>query len=160
IGNQEGVWEVDNAMGINGTLNQGFFPIFLKPRAERGLGVNEVIAQLRPKLAQVVGIRVFMSNPPPINIGGLQSRRQYQFSLQSTDVSQLYTYAAVLEDRIRKLPGFEDVSSDLQIRNPQARVHIDRDRVAALGLTVSQVETALYNAYGTRQVSTIYAPSN
>jgi HAE1 family hydrophobic/amphiphilic exporter-1 len=120
-----------------------------------------VIAGLRPKLAQVPGVRAFLVNPPPINLGGGgQNRALYQFTMQNTDTAELYTWAPVLEARIRQLPGFEDVSSDLQINNPQVTVEMDRDKLSALGLTATQVETALYNAYGTRQVSQIFAPSN
>ena len=116
---------------------------------------------LRPKLAQIPGLRVFMTNPPPINLGGQQGARSlYQFTLQDTDTTELYQWAPMLEDKIRQMPGFEDVSSDLQLNNPQVSVEMDRDKVATLGLTVNQVETALYNAYGTRQVSQIYAPNN
>jgi HAE1 family hydrophobic/amphiphilic exporter-1 len=102
-----------------------------------------------------------MVNQPPINLGGQQGARSlYQFTLQDTDTAELYRWAPVFEQKLRELPGIEDVSSDLQIRNPQIQVDMDRDKIAALGLTVNQVETALYNAYGTRQVSQIYAPNN
>jgi HAE1 family hydrophobic/amphiphilic exporter-1 len=84
----------------------------------------------------------------------------YQFTLQDTDTETLYRAAPVLEDRLRRLPGLADVTSDLQVRNPQISVKLNRDKIAALGLTVDQVETALYNAYGTRQVSQIFAPNN
>jgi HAE1 family hydrophobic/amphiphilic exporter-1 len=157
---QEGIEVFNAGVGISGPLNQGIFAATLKPRSERRLSVDEIIAQLRPKLAQVVGMRVFMSNPPTINVGGGQGRSQYQLALQDIDTSELYTYAPILEERIRNLPGFEDVTSDLQLKNPQVRVQIDRDRLATLGLTADQVETALYSAYGSRQVSTIYAPNN
>ena len=133
----------------------------LKPRAERTLSVDQVIAELRPKVAQVPGMRVFMNNPPPINLGGQQGARSpYQFTLQDTDTDELYRWAPLLEDKMRQLPGLEDVSSDLQVKNPQIQIDMNRDRISALGLTVNQVETALYNAYGTRQVSQIYAPNN
>jgi HAE1 family hydrophobic/amphiphilic exporter-1 len=124
------------------------------------LSADEVAAELRPKLARVLGLQIFMSNPPPLSIGGLNTRSQYQFTLQGTDTDELYRYAPILEDRVRRIPGLEDVSTDMQVRNPQVRLNLDRDKIAALGLTVNQVETALYNAYGTRQVSTIYAPNN
>ena len=132
----------------------------LKPRAERALSVDQVIAELRPKLSQVPGVRVYMVNQPPINLGGQRARSLYQFTLQDTDTAELYHWAPILEAKVRELPGIEDVSSDLQLKNPQIRVDMDRDKISALGLTVNQVETALYNAYGTRQVSQIYAPNN
>jgi HAE1 family hydrophobic/amphiphilic exporter-1 len=102
-----------------------------------------------------------MVNQPPINLGGQQGPRStYQFTLQDTDTSELYRAAPLLEDKIRDLPGIEDVNSDLRLNNPQIRIQMDRDRISALGLTANQVETALYNAYGTRQVSQIYAANN
>jgi HAE1 family hydrophobic/amphiphilic exporter-1 len=143
-------------------VNRGNLSIDLKPRADRKLAADDIIAGLRPSLAQVPGIRVFMNNRPPINLGsgGGGGRSLYQFTLQDTDTNELFRWAPVLEDKIRQLPGFEDVTSDLQLKNPQIKVTMDRDRIAALGLTVRQVETALYNAYGARQVSTIFAPNN
>jgi HAE1 family hydrophobic/amphiphilic exporter-1 len=144
-----------------GGLNTGRLSIDLKPRAERKRSVDQIIADLRPKVAQVPGIRSFMINQPPINLGGqMGARSLYQFTLQDTDTAELYQWAPVFEAKVRELPGFEDVSSDLQVKNPQVQVTMDRDKISALGLTVNQVETALYNAYGTRQVSQIYAPNN
>jgi HAE1 family hydrophobic/amphiphilic exporter-1 len=152
-----------NIAGYTSQLNQGNtgrLNIDLKPRAER-LGVDQIMAELRPKLAQVPGVRAFVTNPQTINLGGQQGARSvYQFTLQDTDTDELYKWAPILEDKIRQLPGLADVSSDLQVKNPQIRLDVDRDRVSQLGLTVNQVETALYNAYGSRQVSQIYAPNN
>jgi HAE1 family hydrophobic/amphiphilic exporter-1 len=124
------------------------------------LSAEQKMASLRPQLSRIPGLRVFISNPPPISIGGLNTRSQYQFTLQDTDTDELYRWAPILEDKVRQLPGLEDVSSDLQVKNPQIQIDMDRDKISALGLTVNQVETALYNAYGTRQVSQIYAPNN
>ncbi|HEV3062389.1 MAG TPA: efflux RND transporter permease subunit, partial [Vicinamibacterales bacterium] len=144
-----------------GGLNNGRFNVDLRSHAVRKRSVDEIIAELRPKLAQVPGIRAYMINQPPINLGGQQGARSlYQFTLQDTDTAELYKYAPLLEAKVRELPGIEDVSSDLQIKNPQVEVKLDRDKISALGVTVNQVETALYNAYGTRQVSLIYAPNN
>jgi hydrophobic/amphiphilic exporter-1 (mainly G- bacteria), HAE1 family len=144
-----------------GGLNQGRLSIDLKPRTERKRSVDQIMAQLRPKLAQVPGVRVYMVNQPPINLGGQQGARSlYQFTLQDTDTAELYKWAPVLEAKVRDLAGIEDVSSDLQIKNPQIQVDLDRDKISSLGLNINQVETALYNAYGTRQVSQIYAPNN
>jgi HAE1 family hydrophobic/amphiphilic exporter-1 len=145
--------------GMTGA-NAGRVNIDLKPRAERALSADQVIEELRPKLARVAGVRVYLTNPPPINIGGMRTRSLYQFTLQDTDTAELYRTAPVLEEKIRQLPGLEDVSSDLQIKSPQVQVDLDRDRIAALGLSVDTVENTLYNAYGTRQISTIYAPNN
>ena len=144
-----------------GDLNTGQISVDLKPRAERKRSVDQVIADLRPKLAQVPGVRVFLVNRPPINLGNQGPQRSlYQFTLQDTDTDELYHWAPILEDKLRESPGLEDVSSDMQIKNPQIRIDMDRDKISALGLTVNQVETALYNAYGTRQVSQIFAPNN
>jgi HAE1 family hydrophobic/amphiphilic exporter-1 len=147
--------------GSAGSTNSGRIGIDLKPRSERALSVDGVIAGLRPKLAQIPGIRVYMVNRPPISLGGnMGARSLYQFTLQDTDTAELYQWAPVLEAKLRELPGLEDVSTDLQIKNPQIWVDMDRDKIAALGLTANQVESALYNAYGTRQVSQIYAANN
>jgi HAE1 family hydrophobic/amphiphilic exporter-1 len=145
-----------------GASNSGRIWVELKPRAERKLSVDQTIAELRPKLAQVPGLRVYMNNQPPINLGGGGggARSLYQFTLQDTDTDELYKWAPILEEKIRQQAGFEDVSSDLQLKNPEVTVELDRNRASALGLTANQVETALYNAYGTRQVSQIFAPNN
>ncbi len=142
------------------SVNTGRMFIELKPRADRQLTSDEVIESLRPKLATVAGIRVFLQNPPAIRIGGMQSRSLYQFTLQGPDTAELYEAAPKLEARLRRIPGLEDVTSDLQIKNPQVNVSMNRDQIAALGLTANQVESALANAYGSRQVSTIFAPNN
>jgi HAE1 family hydrophobic/amphiphilic exporter-1 len=132
----------------------------LKPRAERRLSADEVIQELRPKLAVVPGIQAFLQNPPPIRIGGSLTKSQYQFALQSPDTAQLFKYVPILESRLRELPELQDVTTDLQIKNPQLNVLVDRDRAAALGVTSQQVEEALFTAYASRQISTIYAPNN
>jgi HAE1 family hydrophobic/amphiphilic exporter-1 len=148
------------AVGSTVSSNIGRMFIRLKPRNERSLSADEVIQELRPKLATVPGIRVFMQNPPPINVGGLLAKSQYQYTLQSSDTSELYKYAPVLEAKLRGLPGFLDVTSDLQIKSPQIYVRIDRDKASALGLSAGQVEDALYSAYSSRQISTIYGQTN
>ena len=140
--------------------NAGIISIRLKPREERDLSADEVIAELRPKLAQIPGLRSYLQNPPSISLGGRASRALYQYTLQSPDTNELYTSAQTLLDKVKKLPGFVDVSTDLQITNPQIAVDINRDRAASYGLTASQIEDALYTAYGSRQVSQIYAPNN
>jgi HAE1 family hydrophobic/amphiphilic exporter-1 len=151
------------AIGNNGgALNTGRIWVELKPRAERTLTVDQVIASLRPKVGQIPGIRAFMTNQPPINLGAGQGgqRALYQFTLQDTDTAELYKWAPVMEEKMRGLPSLEDVSSDLLLKNPQVTVEMDRNKVSTLGLSANQVENALYNAYGTRQVSQIYAPNN
>jgi HAE1 family hydrophobic/amphiphilic exporter-1 len=147
--------------GGGGQLNTGRMGIDLKPKSERTRSVDQIIAELRPQVAKVPGVRVFMVNQPPINLGGQQgSRSVYQFTLQDTDTAVLYKSAPLLEARIKEIPGIEDVNSDLRLNNPQIQVDLDRDRISTLGLNVNQVETALYNAYGTRQISQIYASNN
>jgi len=132
----------------------------LKPRSKRKLNADEVIQELRPKLAKVPGIQVFLQNPPPIRLGGQLTKGQYQFSLQSPEIKELYEHAPKLEAKIRELPGLQDVNSDLQIKNPQVNIEIDRDKASALRVTANQIEDALYSAYGARQISTIYTPIN
>jgi hydrophobic/amphiphilic exporter-1 (mainly G- bacteria), HAE1 family len=150
-----------SAVGAGGrTVNQGRLIMHLKPRSERDLSADEVATSLSRKLAAVPGIRVFIQNPPVINIGGRSSKSVYQFTLQSSDIEALYQGAAALEQRLHDVPGLIDVTSDLQIKNPEVRVSINRDRAAALGIDVNQIESALYNAYGARQVSTIYTPND
>ena len=147
--------------GGGGQLNTGRMGIDLKPKSQRTRSVDQIIADLRPQVAKVPGVRVFMINQPPINLGGQQGARSvYQFTLQDTDTAVLYKSAPLLEARIKDIPGIEDVNSDLRLNNPQIQVDIDRDRVSSMGLTVNQVETALYNSYGTRQISQIYAANN
>ncbi|MGA2463652.1 MAG: efflux RND transporter permease subunit [Thermodesulfobacteriota bacterium] len=149
--------------GASGTIvagNTGQVTIRLKSRSERRLSVHQIIQALRPKLAKIPGLRVFLQIPPPISIGGMMTKSQYQFTLQSPDTNQLYRHAALLEVKIRELPELQDVTSDLQITNPQVNVEINRDRASALYVTAKQVEDAFYTAYGSRQISTIYAPSN
>jgi len=141
--------------GGGGTSNQGRLFIRLKPRSQRRLSADEVIRELQPKLARVPGIRAYLINPPVISVGGRVSKSQYQYTLQSTDIAGLYQGAQELLNRLASAPELQDVTSDLQIKNPQVHVEIDRDRAAALGVSVYQIEEALLDAYGTRQVSTI-----
>ncbi|MBN4000650.1 efflux RND transporter permease subunit [Nostoc sp. LPT] len=148
------------AGGPNASANAGRILIELKPRHERHLSADQVVQELRPKLLVVPGIKVFLQNPPAINVGGQQTKAQYQFTLQTPNIQELYQYAPALEEKLRSLSDLQDVNSDLQIKNPQVKVDINRDQASALGLTANQIETALSNAYGTRQVSTIYAPDS
>jgi HAE1 family hydrophobic/amphiphilic exporter-1 len=146
--------------GGGGTTNNGRLFIRLKPRAQRKLSADQVIASLQPKLSRVPGIRVYLNNPPVISVGGRVAKSQYQFTLQSADMPALYEGATALLQRVQKEPGLQDVTSDLQIRNPQVLVQIDRDKAAALGVTAMQIERALYDAYGGAQASTIFTPND
>jgi HAE1 family hydrophobic/amphiphilic exporter-1 len=143
--------------GSGGTLNSGRMFMRLKDRPPRKLSVTQVIQELRPKFAQMPGMNVYLRIPPLINVGGQQSKGLYQYSLQDTDVKELFHWAPILTDKLAHEPGFQDVTTDLQIAAPQVNVEIDRDKAAALGVTPQQIENGLYDAYGERQSSTIYA---
>ena len=158
--NVDSISSTAGAGGPQATGNVGRVMIVLKPRSKRRLNADEVIQELRPKLAKIPGIQTFLQNPPPIRIGGMMTKAQYQFTLQSPEVKELYQYTPVLEAKIRELPGLQDVTSDLQIKNPQVNIEINRDKASALRVTASQIEEALYSAYGTRQISTIYTSIN
>jgi HAE1 family hydrophobic/amphiphilic exporter-1 len=145
--------------GRSSGSNQGRLFIGLKDRDHR-LGVEDIIKELRAKFAKVPGIVVYMQNPPAIQIGGRVSKSLYQFAMQSSDIATLYPAAEQLVDEARKSPLLQDVTSDLELGNPQASVEIDRDRASSLGVSVRDIENALYNAYGSGQVSTIYTPTN
>ncbi len=148
------------AGGPNGTGNTGRVYMRLKPRSQRKLTADEVIQELRPKLAAIPGINVYLQNPPTIRLGGSLSKSLYQFTLQDADIKELYEWAPKMESRLKQLPGLQDVTSDLQITSPQVVVDIDRDKALALDVTADQIENSLYNAYGQRQISTIYTPTN
>jgi len=148
------------AGGPNSTGNAGRVYMRLKPRSQRKLTADEVIQELRPKLAAVPGINVYLQNPPTIRLGGTLSKSLYQFTLQDADIKELYEWAPKMESRMKQLPGLQDVTSDLQITSPQVVVDIDRDKAQALDVTADQIENSLYNAYGQRQISTIYTPTN
>ena len=152
---------VDHFMSTvgGGTMNQGRVSLRLKPRGSRP-AADAVIRELMPKLNNIPGIRTYLQVPPVIRIGGRTTKTQYQFTLQSADIQALYDNAAKLEAALRRLPTLQDVTTDLQIKNPQVSVRIDRDRATSLGVSVQQIEQALYDAYGSRQVSTIYTPNN
>ncbi len=122
--------------------------------------INEVMQELRMKLGKVPGISVYLRNPPPIQIGGDVTESPYQLTLQSPDTEELYRVATGFEQQMAGLASIQDVTSDLEIANPQVDVKLDRDKASALGVTAEQVENALYTAYGQRQISTIYAPND
>jgi HAE1 family hydrophobic/amphiphilic exporter-1 len=143
-----------------GGANTGTVFARLKPRSERKLSSDQVIDELRPKLAQIPGIRTYLQNPPAIRLGGMLTKSQYQYTLQSTDQAELYRAGKALEEKLHGIPDLQDVTSDLQLSNPQITVAIDRDKASSLGVTALQIESALYNAYAGRQISTIYAPNN
>lgn len=158
--NIEGFMSSVGAGGPRPTANTGSLFIRLKPQRERPLSADEMIRVLRPKLAVVPGINVYLRNPPPISIGGQTTAAQYQYTLQDTDLEELYRWTDTLLARFRLLPGFVDVTSNLNNRSPAVALEVDRDKLAALGLSFGQVEDALQNAFSARQISTIYGSNN
>ena len=147
------------AGGPNVTANYGRLFIALKPRKDRE-SATVVMARLRQKATQVPGMQAFFQGIQNLNIGGRPSKSQYQYTLQSGDTESLYRLAPEMRGKIAKVPGLLDVTTDLYIKNPQMTVDIDREKAAVYGVTVDQVRNQLYNAYGARQVGTIYMPSN
>jgi HAE1 family hydrophobic/amphiphilic exporter-1 len=147
------------AGGPNTTANYGRFFIALKPKKERD-HLNSIIARLRAKARQVPGMQAFFQPIQNLNIGGRISKAQYQYAMQSGDTESLYRLAPEMRDKIEKIPGLLDVTTDLYIKNPQMTVDIDREKAMVYGVTVDQVRNQLYDAYGARQVGTIYMPSN
>jgi HAE1 family hydrophobic/amphiphilic exporter-1 len=156
---------VDNVMSFAGaggpsaSLNNGRIFVTLKPRGERP-SADEIVQELRPALMRIPGMTAYVQNIPAIRIGGRLSKSQYQYTLQAPDTAELYEWAPRLETKIRTLPGLANVTSDLQITQPQITVDIDRNKAAALGVSAQTIESTLYDAYGARQVSTIYAPTD
>ena len=144
------------AGGSSSTMNQGRMFMRLKDRSERKLDANQIIQELRQKLAVIPGINVYMQNPPLIRVGGKLTKALYQYSLQDTDTKELFKWTPLLVDKLAAQPGFQDVTTDLLIASPQVNVEIDRDQAAALGVSPMQIENALYDAFGERQSSTIY----
>jgi HAE1 family hydrophobic/amphiphilic exporter-1 len=151
---------VDSVFAFVNGGNTGNAYTMLKDRKDRPLSADQVIQELQPKLLAVPGIQAFLQNPPAIQIGGNNTQSPYQVTLQDTDQEEIYHWAPILVDKMRVLPGFMNVTSDLQIASPQINVDIDRDRAQTFGVTPDQIQNALYTAYGTRQASTIYTPSN
>jgi len=158
--NVVGVLSTVGQSDVSAASNTGNILVLLKPLSQRKQDVEAVIADLRPKLAGVPGMRIYLQNPPLVQVGGQVTKSPYQLTLQGPDRDELYTKAAELQRKIAALPQLLDVTSDIQIKNPQLNVDIDRDKASALGITAQQIEDTLNNAYGTRQISTIYATSN
>src|SRR5262249_47310005 len=145
--------------GPNSTGNQGRMLIALKPKSERG-ALNQVQQRLRRDASVVTGMAVFFQMIQNINVGGKINKSQYQYTLQSSDTDTLYALAPHLRDKIAKLEGLQDVTTDLYVTNPQVTIDVDREQAAVYGITVDQVRQELFNAFGARQVATIYTPSN
>ncbi len=152
-----------SSVGARGGIsagNAGILFMRLKPRRERARSAQELIEEMRPQLMTVPGIRAYLQIPPPIRIGGQLTKSLFQCTLQGVDTDALYAGAQALEARMRTLPGFQDVTTDLQLKNPEIELDLARDKAAALGVSAEQIEEALFSAYGTRQISTIYSPNN
>ncbi|HEX7217751.1 MAG TPA: efflux RND transporter permease subunit [Burkholderiales bacterium] len=157
--NVEAAMSFIGATGFSPSLNVGRITITLKPFSERK-PADQVVRELRPKLANILGAKVFLQNVPAIRIGGSLTRSPYQYVLRAPDTDELYHWAPIVERKLRSLPGLVDVASDLQIVRPEVTVHIEREKASAMGVSAQQIEMALNNAYGSRQVSTIYTPTN
>ena len=154
--------DVQDAMGSAGNsgLNTGRMLVHLKPRSERHATADQIVQRLRRKLAAVPGVKAFPQVPPLIQIGGRATKSQYQYTLQGPEIGLLYDAAGTLLARMQKMPGFQDVTSDMQLKNPELDLHVDRDLASSLGVSANQVESALLNAYSANQVSTIFTPNN
>jgi HAE1 family hydrophobic/amphiphilic exporter-1 len=155
----EGAMSTVGAGGPSASLNVGRIFVALTPRETRP-SADAVVQELRGPLSRVSGIRAYVQNIPAIRIGGQVTKSTYQYTLQGTDTAELYDWAPKIEDRLRSLPGLVDVTSDLQITKPMVMVQIDRNKASALGVSAQAIESTLYDAYGSRQVSTIFAPTN
>src|SRR5262245_35890951 len=149
-----------SAAATLGGPNLGQIVVHLKPRGDRRELANDIIEKLRPQIARVAGMEVYMQNPPTVLIGGQVSKSLYQYSMQSPDREALYEASRQLVKNLADVDGIEDLTSDLAVASPQVNVEIDRDKAAALGVNANQIENAFYDAYGPRWVSTIYAPVN
>jgi HAE1 family hydrophobic/amphiphilic exporter-1 len=160
VENDPAVANVTSAVGFGGVTSKGFLFIKLKEKGQRGT-IYQVMANLRRETSVLPGIRTILQPVQNLEFtGGRIARAKYQYTLQSGDIDALYAKAPEMEKAISQLPGLRDVNSDLQITNPQMHVDIDREKAAAFGITADQVRTALYNAYGTRQISTIFTEAD
>jgi HAE1 family hydrophobic/amphiphilic exporter-1 len=151
---------VDAFMSTVSSNTAGRMSIRLLPRKKRGMTAEQCVLKLRPKLTGIPGLQCYIQMPPPIRIGGMLTKSQYQFALQSTSTKELYHYAPIIEQKIKEIPGLVEVTSDLQLRNPEVFIDIDRDKASTLGVTAESIEDTLYSAFGSRQVSDILSPIN
>jgi HAE1 family hydrophobic/amphiphilic exporter-1 len=157
--NVEAVMGFIGSTSFNPSMNTGRATITLKPRDQRK-SADEVIQGLRPKLSNMMGLRVFVQNVPAIRIGGQLTKSPYQYVLQGANTEELYHWVRIIDAKLKSIPGLLDVSSDLQISRPEVTVEIDREKAASLSVTPQQIESALNSAYGSRQVSNIYTATN
>src|SRR5262249_54418773 len=157
--NVEAAMSFVGATGFSPSINVGRITITLKPFKQRK-PADQVVRELRPRLANVLGAKVFIQNVPAIRIGGQLTKSPNQYVMRSASLQELYHLAPLIEDKLGSLPGLVDVTSDLQITQPQVTVQIDREKASALGVSAQSIEMALNDAYGARQVSTIYTATN
>jgi HAE1 family hydrophobic/amphiphilic exporter-1 len=143
--------------GARSGTNTGSMLLKLKPTSDRSLSADQIIQELRPKLARVSGVNAYMQNPPAIRVGGQQSKSTYQYTLQDTDQTELRANATKLMNALTHAPGFADVTSDMDFNSPSVNIDINRDQAASHGVSVSSIETALGASFGGEQISTIYA---
>jgi HAE1 family hydrophobic/amphiphilic exporter-1 len=148
------------AGGPNPTLNTGRMFIMLKPKKERGESSTDVIQRLRRAANTVPGMAVYFQNVQNINITGRLSKSEYQYTLQSTDAQLLYDVAPKMREKISQIEGLRDVTTDLYIKTPQMTIEVDREKAAVYGITIEQIRQELFNAFGSRQVATIYTQTN
>jgi len=148
------------AGGPNPTLNAGRMFIALKPKKERGESSTEVIQRLRRAANVVPGMAVYFQNVQNINITGRISKSEFQYTLQSSDTQLLYEVAPQMRDKIANIEGLRDVTTDLYIKNPQMTIEVDREKAAVYGITIDQIRQELFDAFGARQVATIYTATN
>ena len=159
IQKHEDVSGVMSSVGGN-AINAGRMIISLKPFEERKKSADQIVKDLRPKLAQIPGIKTFLQVPPSIRIGGQASKSLYQVTLMSPDTKKLYAATEKLRAALESTPELADVNTDIMSGTPQVDITVNRDRAATLNVTQDQIEQTLASAYGQRQISTIYAPSN
>ncbi len=153
---------VNSTVGVGGPNtvgNSGRMLVALKPRNERD-SLQVVLSRLRRTANAVPGMQIFFQPIQNINLGGRLNKSQYQYTLTSNDTEELYRVAPELRTKISNLPGLLDVTTDLYVRNPQVTVEVDRQKAAVYGVSIDQVRQELYNAFGSRQVATIYTPAN
>jgi hydrophobe/amphiphile efflux-1 (HAE1) family protein len=155
-----GVFYFAGAYSYNPTENTGRVFIQLKPHDQRDVTSEQIIQRLRPKVAAVQGAKFFMQSGQDVSIGGRLSRTQYQYTLTDTDSNELNQWAPILEAEMKKLPELQDVASDQQIAAPHIAVEIDRDAASRLGLSASLIDETLYDAFGQRQIATMYTATN
>ncbi|MDR2892570.1 MAG: efflux RND transporter permease subunit, partial [Deltaproteobacteria bacterium] len=148
------------ASGPQSSMNNFTFFLRYKEKSERDEGIQSIIRRLRQEISKIPGVRAYVTQPPPLRIGGSSSKALYQYTMQSTNTTELYASVDSFMRKMAEVPGVIDVNSDLLLRNPELRVEINRDKCAALGITPAQVEDALSNSYSTRSVSSILAPTN